>query len=177
MARALSARERNVIIGGGIFLICFLAFYFVVAPKRKELKVLKSQVAAMREEDKEIDRIERLHELLKRETDPVRHRIEQRRKDFDLVGFVDKTQAELNFGRVRQIPQRPATYGNSEKHASTFVYDGKSLAEIAEYLKRIEEPDKVISIEDFLLTPKSPSDPSRLNLRIRLATVVPIGPD
>jgi len=172
MARALSSREKNTIIAGGIFLFCFLVILFVLSPKKKELNELKASVRAMTNELEEIKKIEAQHNRLKGETDPVMQKILQRRKDFKLSGFVADTEDRLNFSRTREIPARTTTHGNFEKRGATYIYSNKTLRQIVGFLEEIEKPDNVIGIESLRITPKSTTQRSQLELYIKLFTVV-----
>jgi len=175
MARALSQREKNVIIGAGIFLVCFVLYWFIILPKREDLRDLKESVEKLRAQHQEVERIRAQHNLLKKETDPVMQKILQRKKDFDLSAFVAETEKLQKITRNRETTLRPTTYGNFEKQTSVFTYEDNSLYQIVEFLKEIEKPENVISIESLTIRPKSAADPSRLNLEIRLATLVPAG--
>ncbi len=174
MARAFSRRERNVVITGGIFLVCFVTYWFVLVPEREELASLQAAVRAKTEEYKEIQKIEAQHNLLKRESAQIVQKILQRRKDFDLSAFVAKTENDQNFTRERAFPPNRTTYGKFEKSACRFRYKDKALHQIVAFLKEIEKPENVITVELLTINPASTSDPSRLGLEIRLATVVPV---
>jgi len=173
VARAFSQRERNVIIAGGVFVICFLAYWFVLLPQKGELANVRARVRAMSDEYKEIRKIQGQYSRLKRETDPVMQRILRRRKDFDLSAFVAESENQQNFKRTREYPPSRDSHGNFDKTTARFRYDDKSLDQIVQFLKVIEEPENVITIGSLTITPKSTSDPSRLNLEFKLATVVP----
>jgi hypothetical protein len=173
MAGKLSQRQTNVIIAGAVFVVCFLSYSFVLSPKRKELKDLKSVVLRLEQQHEEIGRIERQYNELKRDSDPLRERILQRQKGFDLSAFVATTERLQNFTRQRQTPPHSETYGNFEKHSSTFTDNDKTLPQIKDFLREIEKPENVVSVEWLAIVPANPRDPSRLKLDIRLATVVP----
>lgn len=174
MAGKLSQRQTNVIIAGAVFLACFLTYSFVLSKKMKDLKELKSVVVRLEQQYDEIGRIEKQYNRLKQETDPVKDRIERRGGEFDLSAFVSTTQRLQNFTRQRQTPPQSETYGNYEKHSSSFSYTDKTLAQIKDFLKEIEKPENVISVESLAVQPASRANPSRLKLDIRLATVVPL---
>jgi len=174
MARAFSRREWNVVITGGIFLVCFLMYWFVLVPQREELASLQAAVGAKEDDYKEIQKIEAQYNLLKRESDPIVRRILQRRKDFDLSAFVAETENKQNFTRDRAFPPDKTTYGKFEKNTCRFRYKDKALHQIVAFLKEIEKPENVVTVELLTINPSSTSDPSRLGLEIRLATVVPV---
>jgi hypothetical protein len=172
MARTFSRKERNVIIAGAIFLVCFLLVWFVLLPKRESLANLKSSVRAMQGELEELRTIESQYNRLTVETEPVMNRLDRRRKDFDLSAFVAETENRLNFIRTREIPLRPTTHGDFEKRSATFIYSDKTLRQIVEFLQEIENPDNVVGIETLRITPKSATERSLLELNVRLFTVV-----
>jgi Tfp pilus assembly protein PilO len=172
MARALSRREKNVIIAGGIFLVCFLAYWFVLSPQRDKLKTLKSAVVGMTREYKEIQRIEAQYQRLKRQTDPIMYRVLQRPKNFDLSTFIAETERLQNFTRRQELSPRTVAYGKFEKQISSFRYEDKSLIQIVDFLRAIKKSENVIAIESLTITPHSPADPSRLNVNLKVATVV-----
>ncbi len=174
MAGKLSQRQINVIVAGAVFLVCFLVYLFVLSPNMKELKALKSVVVRLEEQYKEIGRIEKQYNRLKRETDPVRTKILERGEGFDQSAFVTRTERLQNFTRQRQTPPHSETYGNFEKHSSTFSYTDKTITQIKEFLQEIEKPENVIAVESLAIRPSKPSDPSLLKLDVRLATVVPV---
>jgi hypothetical protein len=176
MARTLSGRERNIIIAGAMFVVCFLVVWFAVRPARDKLAELKAVVRSMTDQYKEIQRIEAQHRSLKRETEPVMQRILQRRKGFDLSAFMAETEARLNFARTRETPLGRTPYGDFEKRTSTFFYDDKSLDQVVGFLKELEKPENVIGVENVRVWIKSPTERSKLNLELRLATVVPVKP-
>lgn len=175
MAGAFSARERNVVFAGGIFLICFLTYWFVLLPKRQELKNLKAAVRSMSDEYQEVRKIEAGYQRLKRESDPVMNRIVRRGKDFDFLDFVAKTEEAKGFANSGVVSHRAESYGNYEKRSSTFSYHDRGLQEIVGFLKEIENPNNVIAVESLTIRPRSSSDPSKLSLDLKLATVVPVG--
>jgi len=170
MARAISHREKNIIIAGGIFLVCFLSYWFVIVPKREELKSLKDRVLRMTKEYEQIGSIEKQYNRLTSETESVKQRIGRRGTDFDLSAFVAEKEKQQNFTRTTQSPPHSEAYGDFEKQTSTFSYQNKSLDQIVEFLKQVEKPENVVSIEWLAFKPK-PTDPSQLSLDIRLATV------
>lgn len=172
MARHFSQREKNVFVAGAVFLICFLVGWFLVRPQWDELGRLKTEVQRMSSEYDQIRKIERQYNVLKRETDPVMHRILQRRKDFDLLSFVAETENKLNFGRMRHIPAPATAHGDFEKRSSSFLYRDKKLHEIVDFLKEIAKPENVVNIETLRITPKT-SDRSQLEMDVKLSTVVP----
>ena len=137
----------------------------------KDLTTLKSVVRRRSEEYASIGRIEAQFKQVTRETDPVKNRIAQR-GSFDLSAFVATTERLQNFTRQRQTPPQSETYGDFEKVTSTFTYTDKTLTQIKDFLKEIEKPENVVSVEWGSILPASARDPSRLKLDIRLATVV-----
>ncbi len=173
MARAFSQREKSVIIAGGVFLICFLAYSFVIVPKRADLNYLKARVREMTSNYKEIRDIEGEYNRLKKDTDPILHGIQQRRADFDLSAFVAEVEKNQNFTRTRGNPPLQTPYGDFAKQSCGFSYQSKTLPEIVEFLKRIESPENVITIEWLIVRPKT-SDPHQMDFDVRLATVVPL---
>jgi Tfp pilus assembly protein PilO len=172
MAEAISQRGRNVVIAGGIFLVCFLAYWFVLLPKRGDLSSLKSAVRSLTEEYKEIRKLEEEYRRLERETESVKYRIDRRGKDFELSAFVAATEATRNFERSRSSAPHSEPYGDFEKRSLTFSYQGKRLHEIVGFLEEIEDPKNVVSIESLTVSPRSRTSLSELNLNIRLSTVV-----
>jgi len=170
MAREFSRRERNVIIAGGIIVVCFLTYSFALSPQREELRNLKGQVRSLSDEYDKIEKIEANYMRLKEEADPIVRKVLQRRKDFDLSTFVAETEKLQNFSRFRGNPPSTTAQG---KQTCSFSYQDKTLYQIVEFLKQIEKSEHVVGIELLKITPKSASDPSRLNVDIRLVTVVP----
>jgi len=154
MARKLSLREKTVIMGGAVFLVLFLLYFFLVSPQLKRISSLKDRIDKLQKTYQNALTIVDEYELLVAERDQLKKKLLDQDPNFNLSLEVSKIETMLDFKNNSLRPgTKPQLFDVYSRSWADVKYQDKSLDEIVNYLYELEKPEHGIIVEKFRLEP------------------------
>ena len=144
----LEPREKNILVVGGIVLVCILIANFIVEPYLEARKKLTGSIAAQEKALIEIKLLQETYKELKNEEGGIKERLQQRPQGFTLFNFLDR-QTETAKIKSNVKYMKPSTVENEGEFSESIVemkIEDIGLAPLTKYLELIESESNVVSI-------------------------------
>ncbi len=172
MTLKLSLREKTVIVGGTIFLVLFLLYFFVISPQLGRISSLKDRIKKLQDTYANIVTVVNEYERLVAERDQLKKKLLDRDPNFNLNREVSKIETMLDFKNNSLTPGYDRQlFDVYSKSRAAVRYQSKSLDKIVDYLYELEKPEHGIIVDRFKLEPKSGKERNRFNFNINLYSV------
>ena len=144
----LEPREKNILMAGGIVLVCILIANFIVEPYLEARKKLTGSIAAQEKALVEIRLLQETYGELKNEEGGIRERLQQRPQGFTLFNFLDR-QTETAKIKANVKYMKPSTVDNEGEFSESIVemkIEDIALGPLTKYLELIESESNVVSV-------------------------------
>ncbi len=144
----LDARERRVLLGGILFVLCFFVFQLVIMPFWNARTNLELSIARKSAELVKIKQLQEEYQQLKVQEGGIRAKIMKRSPGFTLFTFLDKqvTKAQVK----KQIKyMKPSTLEGNDNLGESMVemkLQRTTLKELVSFLLLVESEENVVSI-------------------------------
>ena len=145
---SLDKRELRVLSGGVLFVVCFLAFQFVLVPFLASRANIEKAIVRKRNELVQITAFQKEYQLLKSEAGDVRTRLSHRPPGFTLFTFLDK-QATISQVKKQIKYMKPSTSEGNDNLNQSLVemkLQRVTLQPLVEFIRLIESIENVVSI-------------------------------
>ncbi len=146
----LNNRERGVLFGGIVFVLCFTLLQLVIIPFLDSRRNLEASIARKKQELVEIKQLQQEYLSLKSEEGTIQTRIGQRGAGFTLFTFLDQqaTAAEVK----KQIKyMKPSTVEGTELNEAMVEMKLQkiTLSALVEFIRLVESEKNVVFIRRF----------------------------
>lgn len=144
----LSSREKWVLGGGVVFVVCFLLLQLIILPFFQAKGNLEESIARKEQELIDIKLLQQEYQDLKNEEGTIQARIEQRGGGFTLFTFLDR-QADKAKVRKQIQYMKPSTSEGDDVLNETMVemkLQQVTLEALIEFLRLIESEENVVFI-------------------------------
>ena len=144
----LDARERRVLLGGILFVLCFFVFQLVIMPFWNARTSLELSIARKSAELVKIRQLQEEYQQLKVQEGGIRAKIMKRSPGFTLFTFLDKqvTKAQVK----KQIKyMKPSTLEGNDNLGESMVemkLQRTTLKDLVSFLLLVESEENVVSI-------------------------------
>lgn len=144
----LDARERRVLLGGILFVLCFFVFQLVIMPFWNARTNLELSIARKSAELVKIRQLQEEYQQLKVQEGGIRAKIMKRSPGFTLFTFLDKqvTKAQVK----KQIKyMKPSTLEGNDNLGESMVemkLQRTTLKDLVSFLLLVESEENVVSI-------------------------------
>ena len=144
----LDARERRVLLGGILFVLCFFVFQLVIMPFWNVRTNLELSIARKSAELVKIRQLQEEYQQLKVQEGGIRAKIMKRSPGFTLFTFLDKqvTKAQVK----KQIKyMKPSTLEGNDNLGESMVemkLQRTTLKDLVSFLLLVESEENVVSI-------------------------------
>jgi general secretion pathway protein M len=170
----LAKREKNILIGGGIFLFLLLFYNFAIAPLRERIEILEGKIQGREEDRREIIKLRDDYLAFRRDLKLVEEGLATRGEGFSLFSFLEGLTVETGI-KDRLVSMEPR-----ERHVSNYYKESTveirlkniEMSELVNYLYRIENPPRFLIINDLLVRPQRGS-PGRVEVSFEVSTLIP----
>jgi len=145
---SLDKREKMVLLGGGIFLLCFFALQLVILPLWEIRSSLQTSIERKGRELEKISRLKNEYQQLKLQEGGIEARIADRSSGFTLFTFLDKqaTKAQVKKQIKYMKPSTEEGDGNLQESMVEMKLQKIALKSLVSYLKLVESEENVVSI-------------------------------
>lgn len=145
---SLNNRERWVLFGGIVFVVCFLAFQLVVVPFIEAQDKQKKSIVRKKRELVEIRELQREYLTLKNEEGTIQARIDLRQRGFTLFTFLDRQADKAKVKKQIQY-MKPSTIEGDDELDEAMVemkLQRITLEALVEFLRLVESEKNVVFI-------------------------------
>jgi general secretion pathway protein M len=173
----LEPRERLVIYGGIVILLCFVFLQLVITPYVTASKNLDRSLANRRADIVELKLLQQEYHNLQEQAGGIRKQLETRTPNFSLFSFLDN-QASAAAVKDFISYMKPSSVENSEGDLLESLVEMKlqeiGLKQLVDFLQRIESPENVVSIKRMSVQ-ESGKQENSLDVIIQIVTFVDNG--
>jgi hypothetical protein len=145
----LEDREKLVLGGGVVFLICFMLFRFAIVPFISAKNNLENSTERKKEELVRIKELQQEHLTLKNEQGTIEAMIKERGTNFSLFTFLDQQAEKVQVKKQIQY-MKPSTTEGEDTLNETMVemkFQLISLEALVGFLRLIESEKNVVFIK------------------------------
>jgi hypothetical protein len=145
----LEDREKLVLGGGVVFLICFMLFRFAIVPFISAKNYLENSTERKKEELVRIKELQQEHLTLKNEQGTIEAMIKERGTNFSLFTFLDQQAEKVQVKKQIQY-MKPSTTEGEDTLNETMVemkFQLISLEALVGFLRLIESEKNVVFIK------------------------------
>lgn len=173
----LEPRERLVIYGGIAIIICFIFLQFMLTPYLTASKNLDRTLANRKADIVELKLLQQEYRSLQDQAGGIRKQLETRPPNFSLFTFLD-SQASAAAIKDFISYMKPSTAENSDGALLESLVEMKlqeiGLAQLVDFLQRIESPENVVSIKRISVQ-ESGKQQNTLDVIMQIVTFVDNG--
>jgi len=173
---SLSKREKWILAGGLIFVVCFLIMKLAVLPFIDSREQLKQALVRKKNELVEINRLQEEYKALQVQEGTIQAQIAGRDPQFSLFTFLDRQAAES--GVKKQIQSMKPSVVEGEQNMDEALVDMKlqkiSLKALVDFLLLVESEKFVVFIKRISIQENS-AESGLLDVNLQLATFVAKG--
>lgn len=170
---SLSSREKWILAGGLIFIVCFMLLNLVVLPFIDNREQLKQALVRKQNELVEMTRLQADYKALQVQEGTIQARIADRDPRFSLFTFLDR-QATAS-GVKKQIQSMKPSVVEGEQNMDEALVDMKlqriSLKALVDFLLLVESEKFVVFIKRISIQENSVEN-GLLDVNLQLATFV-----
>jgi hypothetical protein len=166
-------REKIALLGGGGFLFLLLLYQLGISPLRERIEILEGRIQSREEDLREIRSLKNEHLLRQENLKLIEQGLIARGEDFHLFSFLERLTVEVGI-RERISSMRPRERLVSDLYEESIVevkLNGIDLSELTNYLYRIENPNRFLTINNLRLKPQRGS-PGRVEVSFEVSTLI-----
>ncbi len=166
-----SARERWLIVGGGVVLVLGLLFAFVVDPILDHMTMLDRQHAKKGRDYEELVQAESTYRQLQTRVAKLEGRLAKSGGQFALLPFLEETAVSTGIRNqiVGMQPQPTVPMAGYQETAVEMRLDGMQLPQLLTLLAAVEEAPGLVQVKRLQITPRYDT-PHLLQVTIRIAS-------
>lgn len=144
----LDARERRVLLGGTLFVLCFFVVQLVIVPFWSARANLEASIQKRGDELAKMKKMQEEYQQLKVQEGGIREKIMKRSPGFTLFTFLDKqvTKAEVK----KQIKYMKPSTQEGDDNLNESVVEMKlqrtTLKDLVSFILLVESEENVVSI-------------------------------
>ena len=172
----LDSRERLVLAGGAILVLCVVVYQFLVSPYLVAHDRLEKSLVRKRAELAELKLLSAEYASLRAEEGGVRQMLLQREKGFTLFAFLDR-QADRT-GVKEKIKYMKPSFVRGESGLNESVvemgFEGVTLDKLTEFLQLTESEESVVSVRRLSIQASSREE-GVLDVVLQIVTLVEAG--
>jgi len=144
----LDAREKRVLAGGVLFVLCFLVFQFIVLPFLDARANLETSIERRKDELVKIKQLQEEYRSLKVQEGGIRVKIAQRSPGFTLFTFLDKQATKAQVKKEIKYMKPSVQEGDNSLDESMVEMKLQkiTLKSLVTFIQLIESEEKVVSI-------------------------------
>jgi len=171
--RELPAKERYIVIAGGICILCVIIFQIFISGGMRRTKTLRRIIA---EKENELDQMRQMcreYDEIKEEMNDVSKRLSKRDEDFAIFSFLEQTATGLQI-RKHIVYMKPSFSSLGEEYSESIVevkLNEVTLSQISKYLFKIEKPGNLLNIKRLDIKASS-QNPEYLDIVFEVSTLV-----
>jgi general secretion pathway protein M len=145
---SLDARERRVLLGGTLFVLCFFIVQLVIIPFWTARSNLETSIQRKSTELEKMQQMQAEYQQLKVQEGGIREKIMKRSQGFTLFTFLDKqvTKAEVK----KQIKYMKPSTQEGDDNLNESVVEMKlqrtTLKDLVSFILLVESEENVVSI-------------------------------
>jgi len=145
---SLDQREKRVLLGGGIFLLCFFVLQLVILPLWEVRSSLQTSIEHKSRELEKIEQLKSEYQQLKLQEGGIEARIADRPPGFTLFTFLDKqaTKAQVKKQIKYMKPSTEEGDGNLQESMVEMKLQKITLKSLISYIRLVESEENVVSI-------------------------------
>jgi len=145
---SLDQREKRVLLGGGIFLLCFFVLQLVILPLWQARSNLQTSIERKSQELEKIKELKSEYQQLKLQEGGIEARIAKRPAGFTLFTFLDKqaTKAQVKKQIKYMKPSTEEGDGNLQESMVEMKLQKIALKSLVSYIRLVESEKNVVSI-------------------------------
>lgn len=170
---SLNTREKWILAGGLLFIVCFLLLNLVVLPFIDNRGQLKQAVERKKKELVEIKRLQGEYKALQVQEGTIQAQISDRDPQFSLFTFLDRQAAAS--GVKKQIQSMKPSLVEGEQNMDEALVDMKlqkiSLKALVDFLLLVESEKFVVFTKRISIQQNS-AESGSLDVNLQLATFV-----
>jgi len=144
----LDAREKGVLVGGALFVLCFLILQFVILPFLDARTNLETSIERKRKELVKIKQLQKEYRTLRVQEGGIRVKISQRSPGFTLFTFLDKQATKAQVKKEIKYMKPSVQEGDNSLDESMVEMKLQriTLQSLVTFIQLIESEEKVVSI-------------------------------
>ena len=145
---SLDEREKRVLLGGGIFLLCFFVLQLVILPLWEVRSGLLTSIERKSSELEKIEQLQDEYQQLKLQEGGIEARIAGRSPGFTLFTFLDKqaTKTQVKKQIKYMKPSTEERDGNLQESMVEMKLQKITLKSLVSYIRLVESEKNVVSI-------------------------------
>lgn len=145
---SLDAREKRVLLGGCVFILCFAVLQLVILPFWNSRANIETSIERKRGELIKIKQLQKEYQQLKEQEGGIQARIKQRPTGFTLFTFLDKQAAKAQV--KKQIKYMKPSIQEGDDNLNESMVEIKlqrtTLKDIVAFILLVESEENVVSI-------------------------------
>lgn len=170
---SLQAREKWFLIGGLVFIVCFLVVKFAIVPFFTSKNQLEQAIERKQSELVTIRQLQQEYRSLQVREGTIQSRISQRDPQFSLFTFLD-SQAEKS-GIKKQIKSMKPSVVEGEQNLDEAIVDMKlqkiALNALVDFLLNVESEKFVVFVKRISIQENS-AENAYMDVNLQIATFV-----
>jgi len=168
---SLDSRERKVLLGGAVFVLCFAVLQLLIVPFWDARENLERSIERKGEELVRIKQLQDEYRLLKEQEGGIQSRIAERSSGFTLFTFLDKQAAKAQVKKQIKY-MKPSSQEGDENLDESMVeikIQRTTLKDLVSFIMLVESEENVVSIRRISIQ-ESGSEQGYLDVILQIVT-------
>lgn len=145
----LEKREKQIVVAGLIFLVCFALFHFVVSPLLQARQQTHKALIHKKEELQKIHQLQADYHKLQNQSANVEERLQKRNPAFSLFSFVEEkaSKAKVKQQINSMTPSTSEGEGSLQESRVDLKLERISTQQLVDFLKEIESTENIVVVK------------------------------
>lgn len=170
---SLNPREKYILTGGLIFLICFSILKFIAIPCLNAKKQIEHAISVKNSELLEIKKLRNDYRMLQTQENTIQSRISKRDPQFSLFTFLDNQAEQSDVKRLIKSMKPSVLESDEKSDLAEALVDMKiqdiTMKALVQFLQRVESEKSVVFVKRISIQGNK-STSGLLDVNLQLAT-------